>query len=93
MKSCVALRTGLVSLTYVDCPIYGLPHMHQRAPVQARFVGQLSPERDPIAYRGAVEELLTWHAAHHASTPLIINTCGWIKVACFVLSNPLSLIL
>ncbi|CAL8467483.1 g7021 [Coccomyxa elongata] len=70
---------GLVSLTYVDCPIYGLPHMHQRAPAQARFVGQLSPERDPIAYRGAVEELLTWHAAHHASTPLIINTCGWIK--------------
>ncbi|BDA42877.1 Polynucleotide 5'-hydroxyl-kinase NOL9 [Coccomyxa sp. Obi] len=70
---------GLVSLTYVDCPIYGLPHMHQRAPAQARFVGQLSPERDPIAYKGAVEELLTWHAAHHASTPLIINTCGWIK--------------
>lgn len=77
---CCALYAGLVSLTYLDRPVYGLPHMHQRAPAQARFVGHLSPERDPVAYREAVQELLTWHAARHASIPLVINTCGWIKV-------------
>lgn len=71
---------GMVSVTYLDRPVYGLPHMHQRRPVQARFVGHLSAERDPVAYGGAVEELLTWHRQHRPSVPLIINTCGWIKV-------------
>ncbi len=77
----------MVSLTYLDRPVYGLPHMHQRKPDQARFVGHLSAERDPVAYRGAVQELLSWHAAHHTSVPLVINTCGWIKVRTLVCFN------
>ncbi|EIE24487.1 hypothetical protein COCSUDRAFT_40871 [Coccomyxa subellipsoidea C-169] len=77
--TCRVFCAGMVSLTYLDRPVYGLPHMHQRKPDQARFVGHLSAERDPVAYRGAVQELLSWHAAHHTSAPLVINTCGWIK--------------
>lgn len=80
----------MVSLTLLQRPVFGLPHMHQTAPARAAYLGALSAERDPAAYGAAVRSLLAWHAQRQqggaksgASTPLIINTCGWIKVGGF----------
>lgn len=81
---------GLVSLTLLDSPLFGLPHMHRRQPAAARFVGHLSAERDPVAYLGAVQSLLAWwrdarqQGSAQRATPLILNTPGWIKVLLFV---------
>ena len=84
------LRAGLVSLTLLDRPVCGLPHMHRRQPASARFVGHLSAERDPVAYVGAVQSLLAWHARQQGGAkhraPLIVNTPGWIKVLLFILA-------
>jgi polynucleotide 5'-hydroxyl-kinase GRC3/NOL9 len=71
--------SGLVSLNYLDAPVHGLSHTHHRAPARAHFLGTLSPDRDPVTYTGAIEELLGWHTRRHPAVPLIINTCGWIK--------------
>ena len=57
-----------------------MPHMHPHEPARAHFVGHLSPEWDPQRYVSAVTDLARWHAAHHGAAPLIVNTCGWIKV-------------
>jgi polynucleotide 5'-hydroxyl-kinase GRC3/NOL9 len=77
----LGVRAGLVSLTLLDRPLYGLPHMHRRPPARAHFLGALSAERDPTAYSAAVRALLAWHSARPgAGAPLIINSCGWIKV-------------
>ena len=85
-----ARGAGLVSLTLLDSPLFGLPHMHRRQPAAARFVGHLSAERDPMAYLGAVQSLLAWwrdarqQGSAQRATPLILNTPGWIKVPLFV---------
>ena len=75
----------MVSLTLLQRPVFGLPHMHRRVPARAVHLGALSAERDPQAYGAAVRSLLAWHAQSRqkqqgGGTPLIINTCGWIKV-------------
>lgn len=72
---------GLVSLTYVKQPVYGMPNMHPCAPARAQYIGHLSPEWDPQRYVASVTDLARWHAKHHGTVPLIINTCGWIKVS------------
>ena len=71
---------GLVSLTYIRLPVFGLPHMHPSTPARSHYIGHLSPEWDPQRYVASVTDLAQWHAAHHGSVPLIVNTCGWIKV-------------
>ena len=71
---------GLVSLTYIQQPVFGLPHMHPSTPARSHYIGHLSPEWDPQRYMASVTDLAEWHAAHHGSVPLIVNTCGWIKV-------------
>ena len=82
-------HAGLVSLTLLQRPVFGLRHMRRRAPARAVYLGALSAERDPLAYGAAVRSLLAWHAQRRqerggdgagAGAPLIINTCGWIKV-------------
>ncbi|CAL5222401.1 g4760 [Coccomyxa viridis] len=70
---------GLVSLTYIKQPVFGLPHMHPGLPARSHYIGHLSPEWDPQRYVASVTDLARWHAVHHGSVPLIVNTCGWIK--------------
>ena len=72
---------GLVSLTYVRQPLYGMPHMHPCAPTRSHYIGHLSPEWDPQRYVSSVTDLAEWHAEHHQFVPLIVNTCGWIKAS------------
>eukprot|EP00884_Botryococcus_braunii_P005046 jgi/Botrbrau1/14542/Bobra.0212s0009.1 len=75
---------GLVSLSLVEEAISGLPHEHLRRPWQAIFVGDISPQTDPLRYIKAVQQLYsswcqevqTWPGP---CPPLLINTNGWIK--------------
>ena len=60
--------------------MYGMPHMHPLAPARAHYIGHLSPEWDPQRYGSAVADLARFHAKRSSAVPLIVNTCGWIKV-------------
>ena len=74
---------GLISLSIVEQPIFGPPHLHQRSPYHSYFVGALSPEADPLLYVTAVRSLLAHlaeAAGHEPPLPLVLNTNGWIKV-------------
>lgn len=74
-------RPGLVSLTRVDAPVFGLPLLRQRSPCRAHFIGDTSPESNPVGYLTAVQSLITWFFQQEfsRSAPLILNTNGWIK--------------
>ena len=61
-------------------PVFGMPHMHPLTPVRAHYIGHLSPEWDPQRYGSAVTDLARFHAKHSSAVPLVVNTCGWIKV-------------
>ena len=58
---------GLVSLTLLTAPALGPPHMHQRRPSAAIFVGDVSPANDPARYLQYVRELFRWYCQHAAA--------------------------
>ena len=60
--------------------MYGMPHMHPLRPARAHFLGHLSPEWDSQRYGTAVADLARFHAKRSSAVPLVVNTCGWIKV-------------
>ena len=77
---------GLVSLTYLRQPLFGPPFMRQLQPARAFFIGDTSPQSDPVRFVSAVEQLCAWHwdqQQHRAGStpvPLVVNTAGWVKV-------------
>lgn len=75
-----------MSLSLVEQAVTGLPHEHLRRPWHAVFVGDISPQSDPLRYVNAVQQLYgRWceevQARRGPPPPLLINTNGWIKVA------------
>ena len=83
---CVCPAAGLVSLTYLRQPLFGPPFMRQLPPARAFFIGDTSPQSDPVRFVSAVEQLSAWHwdqQQHQAGSipvPLVVNTAGWVKV-------------
>lgn len=75
---------GLVSLHWLDSPIFGPPHVRMRRPDLAHFLGDTSPQSDPAAYVEAVRSLCQHYHAQartgNALPPLVVNTHGWIQV-------------
>ena len=84
---------GVVSLTLLEAPLFGPPHVHLQPPTRAHFIGDLSPHSNPAHYITAVQSLHDWYlnqSAEHSNKgrtrpPLVINTHGWIKVALLLL--------
>ena len=60
--------------------------MRQLQPARAFFIGDTSPQSDPVRFVSAVEQLCAWHweqQQHQAGSipaPLVVNTAGWVKV-------------
>lgn len=86
LQHCVPPAAGLVSLTYLRQPLFGPPFMRQLQPARAFFIGDTSPQSDPVRFVSAVEQLCAWHweqQRHQAGStpvPLVVNTAGWVKV-------------
>lgn len=76
---------GLVSLHWVEQPVFGQPHLHPRQPLTARFIGDTSPKSDPRLYLLAIQDLVRRYHEEEAvrpgaaHTPLVVNTHGWVK--------------
>ena len=45
----------------------GPPHLHQRRPAAAFFVGDTSPSSDPLRYLQYIQALHRWHCQHSAA--------------------------
>ena len=79
---------GLVSLTLIDNPLFGPPHLHMQQPTRCHFIGDLSPQGNPLHYLSSVRFLCDWYWSHSGTKqqgntvrpPLVVNTHGWIKV-------------
>ena len=87
LQHCVPwTAAGLVSLTYLRQPLFGPPFMRQLQPARAFFIGDTSPQSDPVRFVSAVEQLCAWHweqQQHRVGStpvPLVVNTAGWVKV-------------
>lgn len=50
---------GLVSLTVLDAPVLGAPHMHHTEPIAAHFLGTTTPSSDPERYLESVKSLVS----------------------------------
>jgi len=72
-------RAGLLSAHLLTAPLLGPPHLRQREPEQARFVGDASPAADPEAYAAAACSLADWLRGAATGAPLVVNTPGWVK--------------
>jgi len=83
-------RTGLLSAHLLTAPLLGPPHLRQRDPEQARFVGDASPAADPEAYAAAARSLAAWLRGAAAGAPLVVNTPGWVKARARVRGGPES---
>lgn len=77
---------GLVSLHFLQQPVLGAPHLHQRLPYAAHFMGDTSPAVDPGRFQRAITSLYeeycskcNKHMEQGILVPLIVNTNGWIK--------------
>lgn len=76
---------GLVSLSLLRAPLLGPPAARlglstAPRPVDARFIGDVSPKSDPQGYAAAVEALLrAWRGGATGDAPLVINTQGWVR--------------
>jgi len=76
----------VVSLSLLTSPVLGPPHLHQRAPQRCHFLGDVSPQGEPVRYMQAVRSLYAWYCQHSEGTgqqrwpPLVVNTHGWIQV-------------
>jgi hypothetical protein len=71
---------GVVSLSVVEIPVFGPPYTHQRPPLIAKFIGQVSSEPDPTVYLTQLIGLYRYYERHlkPQGIPLIINTQGWV---------------
>lgn len=80
---------GLVSLSLLDQPLLGPPHMHMRPPMKSHFIGELSPQGSPLHYLACLRSLHQGYRQHCTAQqeaglpapPLVINTQGWIKAS------------
>ncbi|KAK9828014.1 hypothetical protein WJX81_000356 [Elliptochloris bilobata] len=70
---------GLLSAHLLREPLLGPPHLHQREPGAARFIGDTSPQADPAAYVAAAVSLARWLQGSAGGAPLVVNTPGWVK--------------
>ena len=84
---------GLLTLTSVTSPTFGPPYSHVvrrsdgeesgNEQLSARFMGDVTPRQEPVAYLRAALSLLAEHARLSAMSaapiPLVINTLGWVK--------------
>ncbi|GAB4817782.1 hypothetical protein N2152v2_004828 [Parachlorella kessleri] len=57
---------GLVSLSMLTQPVLGPPHMHLHRPAISYFVGDLSPESDPLRYLRCIREM--YRGYQHAAS-------------------------
>ena len=82
-----------MSLTLLEKPLFGPPHLHMQQPTRCHFIGDLSPQGNPLHFLSSVRSLYDWYW-NHAGTkqqgntvrpPLVVNTHGWIKVYCLCL--------
>ena len=88
---CDGWHAGLVSITLLDKPLFGPAHMHMQQPTKSHFIGDLSPQSNPLHYLSCIRSLHEWYWKHSGTTkdgetvrpPLVINTHGWIKVCVF----------
>ena len=86
---------GMVSLSVLreSEAVLGPPYMHQRSPQRAYYLGETSPEADPLRVIEAVQDLHRWWGDRgeaspgqtrvengSAAPPLVVNTHGWIQV-------------
>ena len=87
-KPCTML-VGLASLHLLDSPIMGPPHMHQRAPEACQYLGDMSPQGEPLKSAQAVKHLFQWFVSKLSGNsemlrerlpPMVVNTHGWIQV-------------
>lgn len=77
-----------MSLHFLTEPIFGAPHMHQRRPDASYYIGDVSPQGDPLRCSQAVLQLYGYYADKRnddgrpmvETVPLVINTNGWIQV-------------
>lgn len=74
---------GLVSITLIKHIVVGPPHIHQKHPARAHFIGDTSPKSDTALYTKSVEALVSWFGDYcmrrGISIPLVCNTNGWIR--------------
>ncbi|XP_028415801.1 polynucleotide 5'-hydroxyl-kinase NOL9-like isoform X2 [Dendronephthya gigantea] len=70
---------GVLSLTKVDKPIFGPPFVHLAKPERAFFFGDISPKDHPSTYVQLIYFLYKYYVEYCRETPLIVNTCGWVK--------------
>ncbi len=77
-----------MSVTLLDKPLFGPAHMHMQQPTKSHFIGDLSPQSNPLHYLSSIGSLHEWYWDHSGTNkdgetvrpPLVINTHGWIKV-------------
>lgn len=89
---------GLVSLTLLDKPVFGPPHLHMQQPTRCHFIGDLSPQGNPLHYLASVRSLYDWYLnqsgrkeqGNTVRPPLVVNTHGWIKVHNLIARLPAS---
>lgn len=75
---------GTVAATLVSGPVFGPPWMQQAArpdlkPWVVRYLGDTSPQGDPVGYLRAVQALLADAAAAFPNAPVVVNTHGWTR--------------
>lgn len=70
--------SAALSLTRVTEPLLGAPFTHVRTPEKMYFLGHVSPASQPNSYSTAVSCLLEHYRQHFSSTPLVVNTMGWV---------------
>ncbi|KAF9442907.1 hypothetical protein P691DRAFT_738484 [Macrolepiota fuliginosa MF-IS2] len=86
---------GMVTLNVISHSTFGPPYTHLTVPLRAHFVGATTPRSTPSWYLDAVRDLVeVWRVdVQHApvgegecddegigeTTPLIVNTMGWVK--------------
>lgn len=61
---------GAVGLWVLDQPVLGPAFTHQRSPLRAHYLGELSPQSCPDEYMGAIHQLLSYYQyeVQHLST-------------------------
>ena len=66
--------------SFIGCRAYP-GHRLCPAPLAQHFVGDVSPEADPLHFVGSLQALLSARAATPAAlaAPLVINTQGWVR--------------
>ncbi|KAK3755025.1 hypothetical protein QZH41_011062 [Actinostola sp. cb2023] len=69
----------ILSLNRVTTPSLGPPFTHLKWPERAYFYGDVSPKDNPDLYIKSISSLYRHYQEILTTTPLVINTQGWVK--------------